>query len=93
MDYASANGLIVFTYDLDFGALLASRKYSPSVAQVRTQDVLPADIGGVVVLPLTLVIRNSTRERSSPWTQTGTGSGFFHFSPATDCPAKFDPTL
>lgn len=26
MDYASANGLIVFTHDLDFGALLANRK-------------------------------------------------------------------
>jgi predicted nuclease of predicted toxin-antitoxin system len=26
MDYASANGLVIFTHDLDFGALLANRK-------------------------------------------------------------------
>ena len=43
MDYASANGLVIFTHDLDFGALLASRKTSrPSVIQIRTQDVMPA---------------------------------------------------
>jgi predicted nuclease of predicted toxin-antitoxin system len=42
MDYASANGLVVFTHDLDFGALLAKRKTrQPSVLQVRAQDVLP----------------------------------------------------
>jgi predicted nuclease of predicted toxin-antitoxin system len=40
MDYASANGLIIFTHDLDFGALLANRKSrQPSVIQIRTQDV------------------------------------------------------
>ena len=53
MDYASANGLIVFTHDLDFGALLANRKTrQPSVIQVRTQDVLPAAIGDMVVRAL-----------------------------------------
>jgi predicted nuclease of predicted toxin-antitoxin system len=44
MDYASAYGLVIFTHDLDFGALLANRKTrQPSVIQVRTQDVLPTD--------------------------------------------------
>jgi predicted nuclease of predicted toxin-antitoxin system len=53
LDFAGANGLIVFTHDLDFGALLASRKTrQPSVIQVRTQNVLPAAIGGVVVRAL-----------------------------------------
>ena len=50
MDYASANGLVVFTHDLDFGALLAERKTRrPSVLQIRAQDVLPAAIGQIVV--------------------------------------------
>ena len=53
MDYASANDLVIFTHDLDFGALLASRKTrQPSVIQIRTQDVLPAAIGDIVVRAL-----------------------------------------
>jgi predicted nuclease of predicted toxin-antitoxin system len=40
--YAAANGLVIFTNDLDFGALLADREArKPSVIQIRTQDVLP----------------------------------------------------
>ncbi|MGA2270586.1 MAG: DUF5615 family PIN-like protein [Bryobacteraceae bacterium] len=50
MDYASAYGLVIFTHDLDFGALLANRKTrQPSVIQVRTQDTLPTAIGEMVV--------------------------------------------
>jgi predicted nuclease of predicted toxin-antitoxin system len=50
MEYASQNGLIVFTHDLDFGALLANTKArQPSVFQIRTQDVLPTVIGDVVL--------------------------------------------
>jgi predicted nuclease of predicted toxin-antitoxin system len=50
MDYASANGFVVFTHDLDFGALLAGRKTRyPSVVQIRAQDVLPKSIGEIVV--------------------------------------------
>jgi predicted nuclease of predicted toxin-antitoxin system len=50
MEYAAANGLVIFTHDLDFGALLAFRRTrQPSVIQVRTQDVLPAAIGKLVV--------------------------------------------
>ena len=53
MDYASANGMVIFTHDLDFAALLASRNAQrPSVIQIRTQDVLPAAIGDVVVRAL-----------------------------------------
>ena len=53
MDYASANGLIIFTHDLDFGALLANRETrQPSVIQIRTQDVLPTAIGDKVVRAL-----------------------------------------
>jgi predicted nuclease of predicted toxin-antitoxin system len=50
LDYADSNGFVVFTHDLDFGALLAARKSrGPSVIQVRTQDVLPTAIGTVVL--------------------------------------------
>lgn len=53
LDYASANGFVIFTHDLDFGALLASRQlHQPSVIQVRTQDVLPVAIGEMVVRAL-----------------------------------------
>ena len=53
MDYASANGMVIFTHDLDFGPLLANRKTrQPSVIQIRAQDVLPVAIGGLVVRAL-----------------------------------------
>jgi len=42
---AAANGFVIFTHDLDFGALLADRESrQPSVIQIRTQDALPAAI-------------------------------------------------
>ena len=42
MRFARANGYVVFTHDLDFGALLAlTRSQGPSVLQIRTRDVLP----------------------------------------------------
>jgi predicted nuclease of predicted toxin-antitoxin system len=50
MDWARSNGCVVFTNDLDFSALLAiTRGAGPSVLQIRTQDLLPAAIGGTVV--------------------------------------------
>ncbi len=42
MDWARANGYVVFTHDLDFGTALAlTQAEGPSVFQVRTQDVTP----------------------------------------------------
>ncbi|PYR62942.1 MAG: hypothetical protein DMF88_26255, partial [Acidobacteria bacterium] len=42
MDWAREDASVVFTHDLDFGALLAlTRASGPSVIQVRAQDVLP----------------------------------------------------
>lgn len=42
MEWAAANAHIVFTNDLDFGAMLAlSQRGKPSVVQLRTQDVMP----------------------------------------------------
>ena len=41
--WAIENDCIIFTHDLDFGALLAANKsICPSVIQIRTQDVTPA---------------------------------------------------
>ncbi len=50
MDWAEANGCIVFTHDLDFGTILAlTHKTGPSVLQVRGEDVLPGHMGNLVV--------------------------------------------
>jgi predicted nuclease of predicted toxin-antitoxin system len=41
MKWANDNGYVVFTHDLDFGALLATtHAQGPSVIQIRTQDIL-----------------------------------------------------
>jgi predicted nuclease of predicted toxin-antitoxin system len=52
--YAREHGYVVFTHDLDFGALLAlTRAKGPSVIQVRAQNVLPDAIGDLVAHVLT----------------------------------------
>ena len=53
MDWAKANGYMVFTHDLDFGTTLAlTHKTDPSILQVRGQDVLPDHIGNSVIAAL-----------------------------------------
>jgi predicted nuclease of predicted toxin-antitoxin system len=50
LQYADARGYVIFTHDLDFGALLAARKTSgPSVIQLRSQEVLPSSISSAVL--------------------------------------------
>lgn len=50
MAWAASNGYMVFTHDLDFGTLLAiSEADTPSVIQVRTQDVLPNKLSKIVL--------------------------------------------
>ena len=40
LDYARSNGFVVFTHDLDHGAILATTKaLAPSVLQIRAQDI------------------------------------------------------
>ena len=50
MEWARSNGFIVFTHDLDFGAILAATQASgPSVIQIRAENVLPEDAGDAVI--------------------------------------------
>lgn len=59
MNWSAENGYVVFTHDLDFGALLAATKATaPSVIQVRTQNVLPDHLGPLVIQ----IIRNHQQE-------------------------------
>ena len=53
MKWAHENAHIVFTNDLDFGAILAiTRATVPSVIQVRAQDVSPGHLNDLVVRAL-----------------------------------------
>ena len=50
MHWASSHGYLVFTNDLDFGALLAlGQAEGPSVFQVRARDVTPEHLAEIVV--------------------------------------------
>jgi len=50
MAWASDNGYVVLTHDLDFSTILAAtRGKSPSVVQIRAEDVSPDVIGGKIV--------------------------------------------
>lgn len=50
LGYARSHGLIIFTHDLDSGAILAATKADcPSVIQLRTQDVTPGHLGAFVI--------------------------------------------
>jgi predicted nuclease of predicted toxin-antitoxin system len=50
MEWAEANGHLVFTHDLDFGTILAlTHKTGPSVIQVRGENVLPDYMANLVI--------------------------------------------
>lgn len=50
MEWAKVNAYVVFTNDLDFGAMLAATQAeTPSVIQVRTQDVLPDNLESLII--------------------------------------------
>lgn len=74
MEYARENDFVVFTHDLDFGAMLAlTQATSPSIVQVRAQDILPKTIGNAVITILqkykteleqgALIVFDRSRER------------------------------
>jgi predicted nuclease of predicted toxin-antitoxin system len=55
MAWARENGCLVFTHDMDFGALLAAtRAKGPSVLQVRVKNTMPNAIGADVLRVLRL---------------------------------------
>ena len=50
MEHARAHGQVVFTHDLDFGAILANTNATgPSVIQVRAQNITPESLGDLVI--------------------------------------------
>jgi predicted nuclease of predicted toxin-antitoxin system len=50
MEWARSGGYLVFTHDLDFGALLAATgAVGPSVVQMRCEDTRPSTMGEAVV--------------------------------------------
>lgn len=50
MQYALAENRVVFTHDLDFGAVLvATRATGPSVIQIRVQDVRPQSLAPLLI--------------------------------------------
>jgi len=52
-EYAQTHGYIIFTHDLDFGAILAATQtQSPSVLQVRTQNTFPEHLEPIVIAAL-----------------------------------------
>jgi predicted nuclease of predicted toxin-antitoxin system len=64
MAWARAHGHVVFTHDMDFGALLAATRASgPSVLQARVKDTMPSSIGADVVRVLHL--RRDALERGA----------------------------
>jgi len=50
MAFAKVNSYVVLTHDLDVGAILAATHGGkPSVVQIRSEDVSPDAIGGLVI--------------------------------------------
>lgn len=50
LEFARNEEYVIFTHDLDFSAILSrTRRFGPSVLQVRTQDVTPGAIGRLVL--------------------------------------------
>ena len=50
MNWAVDNGWVVFSHDLDFCALLAAtRSRSPTVIQIRSDDITPEALGDLFV--------------------------------------------
>lgn len=52
-EWARDKGCVIFTHDLDFGAMLAlTRAESPSVFQIRTEDVSPTSLASRAIVLL-----------------------------------------
>lgn len=61
LSWTAANGFVLLTHDLDFGAILASSRASiPSVIQIRTEDVRPDVLVGRVASTLVQLAQSLT---------------------------------
>lgn len=50
MSFAKEHGYVVFTHDLDFGAILAAtRTRAPSVIQIRAQDIFSSSFRSLAI--------------------------------------------
>ena len=50
MEWARNHGCVVFTHDLDYGALLfVTQAIDPSVVQLRSEDIRPSTAGAMVL--------------------------------------------
>ena len=50
LSWAKMNGYVLFTHDLDFGAILAATEAEgPSVLQIRAQDISPDHAKGLLL--------------------------------------------
>jgi len=57
--WAKANGYVLFTHDLDFGAILAvTQAEGPSVIQIRAQDISPDHAKDLLLNTITRFSRN-----------------------------------
>ncbi|MBW1683133.1 MAG: DUF5615 family PIN-like protein [Deltaproteobacteria bacterium] len=53
MEWARTHNYVVFTHDLDFGTLLhVTRAVSPSVIQLRSEDVRPQTMSQIIIKAL-----------------------------------------
>jgi predicted nuclease of predicted toxin-antitoxin system len=69
-EWASRNGFVVFTHDLDFGRLLAlTGSAGPSVVLLRTLRILPTETAGTIVRSFGNKCLISRRARSWSWIQ------------------------
>ena len=66
--WARENHRVLFTHDLDVGAVLASSSAnSPSVIQLRAKDVTPAAAGGLILGALVSLENDFAR---APWSRS-----------------------
>jgi predicted nuclease of predicted toxin-antitoxin system len=81
MEWAREHGRVVLTHDLDFGAMLAATQAtSPSVAQIRAQDVRPESLAGNSTFDAARISRFEVTRVAVPrrWRSFhGLGAGFF----------------
>jgi predicted nuclease of predicted toxin-antitoxin system len=79
--WARENEHIAFTHDLDFGALLAAtRAESPSVFQIRTDDVSPDTLAPRAIELLRRFTRNSRLVHWLWWMKCASASGYCRYT-------------